>query len=182
MLCQVCGDVSLHSLCPKNIGDKPLQVFTLWLCSPWFVLLLLWCSCSLAVFHTRCCSCCNEQFAYWAQKSIWWWTKGRYWKILSLLPSWAHGPEATARDYVTLPLLFFSQWFLGTPQSVLPGFLTISNVFGPVISCTAVGRLIFSCLLTISRSQRLEQVSQTPGCTLELGNSWTIPLQSAQAH
>lgn len=136
---------------PQKIGDKSLQVFTLWLRSPWFVLLLLWCSCSLAVFHTHCCSCCNEQFAYWAQKSIWWWTKGRYWKILSLLPSWAHGPEATARDYVTLPLLLFSQWFLGTPQSVLPGFLTISNVFGPVIPCTAVGRLIFSCLLTTSQ-------------------------------
>lgn len=64
----------------------------------------------------------------------------------------------TTRDYAILPLLLCSQWFLGTPQSVLPDFLTISNMFDPVIPCTAVGRLIFSCLLTIS------QVSQAGVC------------------
>lgn len=137
--------------CPEKIGDKPLQVFTLWLCSSWFLLLLFWCSHSLHVFHTHCCSCCNEHFADWAPKSAWWWAKGRYWKILSLLLSWGCGPEVTARDYSILPFLLCSWWFLGTPQSVLPDFLTISNVFDPVIPCTALGRLIFSCLLTKSQ-------------------------------
>lgn len=115
----------------------------------------LFCYCSAAqsldIFHKRRRCCCDEQFADWAQKSVWWWRERRCCKILSLLSSWGYGQEETARGCVMLHSLAFSLWFLGTPQLVLPAFLAISNMFDPIISCVAVSRLIFSCLLTISQ-------------------------------
>lgn len=115
--------------------------------------LLCYCSAarSLDVFHTHCCCCCNKQFADWAQKSVWWWRKRRCWKTSSLFSCWGYGQEEAARGCVVLRSLAFFQWFLWTPQSVLPAFLAISNTFDLIIPCIAVGRLIFSCLLTISQ-------------------------------
>lgn len=111
--------VTSHCCASRRLVTKPLQVFALWLCSPCFGLFLLSCSHSLHVFHTHCCSCCNEHFPDWAQKSVWWWTKGRYWKIFSLLLSWGCGLEVTARDYIILPLrLFFSVVPRNSPISV----------------------------------------------------------------
>lgn len=131
-------------MCPK-MGDKPLRVFALWLCSPRFILLLL---CSTVTW------CFPQTLLLLLRRTICWlsWRRERRCcKILSLLSSWRYGQEETARRCVMLHSLAFSPWFLGTPQLVLPAFLAISNMFDPIISCVAVSRLIFSCLLTISQ-------------------------------
>lgn len=137
------------AMCPKKTADKPLWVFTLCAVPG------LFCYCSatqsLDAFHTHCCCCCNEQFVDWVQKSVWWWRKSRCWKTLPFLSSWGYGQKATARGCVMSHPLAFSERFLGTPQLVLSAFLAISTMFDPIISCISAGRVIFSCLLTISQ-------------------------------